>query len=331
MRGLVSVSTDLYQVGPTDSRFSAHLQRVDLRVAGTRRRVIDYRTEMTNHVSVVPSITLNNGRTIPQLGFGVFQIEPEKTAEAVKTALEVGYRHIDTAEMYGNEKEVGQGIRDSGIDRSEVFVTSKLNNGFHEPDDARRAFDRTLNDLGTDYVDLFLIHWPLPTRYDGDFVSTWKTLEEFAKDGRARSIGVSNFQPAHLERLAQETETVPAVNQIEVHPYFVNEDARSHSRNNAIAVEAWSPIAQGKVLDDPTIEKIAQAVGKSTAQVVLRWHLQRGDIIFPKSVTPDRVKANFDIFDFELSDSDIADITALDRGEEGRTGPNPDTFDMIPD
>lgn len=305
--------------------------RVETSSTGNRNRYSINRTEMTNHVSVVPAITLNNGRTIPQLGFGVFQIEPEKTADAVKTALDVGYRHIDTAEMYGNEKEVGQGIRDAGIDRGDVFVTSKLNNGFHEPDAARKAFEKTLQDLGTDYVDLFLIHWPLPTRYDGDFVSTWKTLEEFAKDGRARSIGVSNFQPAHLERLAQESETVPAVNQIEVHPYLVNEEARAYSRNNAIAVEAWSPIAQGKVLDDPAIEKIATATGKSTAQVVLRWHVQRGDIIFPKSVTPDRVKANFDIFDFELSDSDVAAITALDRGEDGRTGPNPDTFDMIPD
>ncbi len=286
---------------------------------------------MTTLVSVVPTITLNNGRTIPQLGFGVFQIEPDKTADAVKTALDIGYRHIDTAEMYGNEKQVGEGIRNSGVDRDEVFVTSKLNNGFHEPDAARKAFEETLRDLGTDYVDLFLIHWPLPTRYDGDFVSTWKTLEEFARDGRARSIGVSNFQPAHLERLAAETDTVPAVNQIEVHPYLVNEKARAASLNNAIAVEAWSPIAQGKVLDDPTIEKIASAVGKSTAQVVLRWHIQRGDIIFPKSVTPDRVKANFDIFDFELSAEDVDSINALDRGEEGRTGPNPDTFDMIPD
>lgn len=286
---------------------------------------------MTALVSVVPTITLNNGQPIPQLGFGVFQIEQGKTAEAVATALDIGYRHIDTAQMYGNEKEVGQGIRDSGIDRSDIFVTSKLNNGFHEPDDARASFQRTLDDLGTDYVDLFLIHWPLPTRYDGDFVSTWKTLEEFAKDGRARSIGVSNFQPAHLDRLIAETDTVPAVNQIEVHPYFVNEEARLYSRDNAIAVEAWSPIAQGKVLDDPAIEKIASASGKSTAQVVLRWHLQRGDIIFPKSVTPERVKSNFDIFDFELSDDDIATITGLDRGEDGRTGPNPDTFDMIPD
>ncbi len=286
---------------------------------------------MTTLVSAVPNITLNNGQAIPQLGFGVFQIEPEKTAEAVKTALDIGYRHIDTAQMYGNEKEVGQGIRDSGVDRADIFVTSKLNNGYHEPDDARRSFEQTLEDLGTDYVDLFLIHWPLPTRYDGDFVSTWKTLEEFAADGRARSIGVSNFQPAHLDKLIAETDTVPAVNQIEVHPYFVNEEARLYSRDNAIAVEAWSPIAQGKVLDDPAIEKIASAAGKSTAQVVLRWHIQRGDIVFPKSVTPERVQSNFDIFDFELSDDDVDAISALDKGEDGRRGPNPDTFDMIPD
>lgn len=282
-------------------------------------------------MSAIPTITLNDGHTIPQLGFGVFQIEPDKTAEAVKTALDIGYRHIDTAQMYGNEKQVGQGIEESGLSRGDVFVTSKLNNGHHRPDDARKAFDTTLSDLGTDYVDLFLIHWPLPTRYDGDFVSTWKTLEEFAKDGRARSIGVSNFQPAHLERLAKETDTVPAVNQIEVHPSLVNEDVRRYGREHGIATEAWSPIAQGKVLDDPVLESIASSTGKSTAQVVLRWHVQRGDIIFPKSVTPDRVRANFDIFDFELGDADMDAITALDRGEDGRTGPNPDTFDMIPD
>ncbi len=282
-------------------------------------------------MSKVPTIELNDGVGIPQLGFGVFQIKPDETAAAVKTALDIGYRHIDTAEMYGNEKEVGQGIRDAGLDRGDVFVTSKLNNGFHKPDDARRAFDETLKKLDSDYVDLFLIHWPLPTLYDGDFVSTWKVFEEFARDGRARSIGVSNFQVAHLDRLANETGTVPSVNQIEVHPYFANDEVRAYGREHGIATEAWSPIAQGRVLDDPVINRIADARDKSPAQVVLRWHIQRGDIVFPKSVTPERVKANFELFDFELDGSDMDAISALDKGESGRNGPNPDTFDYVPD
>ncbi|BBY78705.1 oxidoreductase [Mycolicibacterium parafortuitum] len=281
---------------------------------------------MTN----VPSIELNDGASIPQLGFGVYQVPPEDTAATVQQALEVGYRHIDTAEMYQNEKGVGEGIRNSGIAREDVFVTSKLNNGFHKPDDARRAFDQTLTALGFDYVDLFLIHWPLPTLYDGDFVSTWKTLEEFKKDGRARSIGVSNFQVAHLEKLAQETDTVPAVNQIEVHPYFANNEVRAYGTEHGIATEAWSPIAQGKVLDDPVITRIAEATGKTPAQVVLRWHIQRGDIVFPKSVTLQRIKDNFALFDFELGGEDVEAISALDNGESGRIGPNPDTFDYVP-
>ena len=281
-------------------------------------------------MSNIPTIELNDGTQIPQLGFGVFQIEPARTAEAVKAALKIGYRHIDTAEMYGNEKEVGQGIRDAGLDRADVFITSKLNNGFHQPDDARRAFEETLSALESDYVDLFLIHWPLPTLYGGDFVSTWNVLEEFAKQGRARSIGVSNFQPAHLDRLAAESETIPAVNQIEVHPYFTNEEVREYGGDHGIATEAWSPIAQGRVLNDPVIERIADAAGRSPAQVVLRWHIQRGDIVFPKSVSPDRMKSNFELFDFELDGSDMDAITALDKGEAGRTGPNPDKFDYIP-
>ncbi len=282
-------------------------------------------------MSTIPNLTLNDGTSIPQLGFGVFQIAPDETAAAVRTALEIGYRHIDTAEMYQNEKGVGDGIRDSGIDRNEVYITSKLNNGFHKPDDARRAFDGTIEALGFDYVDLFLIHWPLPGLYDGDFVSTWKTLEEFKKDGRARSIGVSNFGIHHLEQLARDTETVPAVNQIEVHPYFANDELRTYGTDHSILTEAWSPIAQGAVLGDPVIGAIAERLGKSTAQVVLRWHIERGDIVFPKSVTPERIKENTEIFDFELSDSDIDAITALDKGEAGRRGPNPDEFNWIPD
>jgi 2,5-diketo-D-gluconate reductase A len=282
-------------------------------------------------MSTVPSITLNDGNTIPQLGFGVFQIEPEDTAKAVGEALDIGYRHIDTAEGYGNEKEVGEAIRASELDRSEIFVTSKLDNGFHEPDAAREAFDRTLSDLGFDYVDLFLIHWPLPTLYNGDFVSTWKTLEEFHSDGRARSIGVSNFQIEHLERLASETDTVPAVNQIEVHPYLTNDAVRAYGREHGIATEAWSPIAQGGVLEDPTIAQIAEKIGKTPAQVVLRWHIQRGDIVFPKTVTLSRMKENFDLFDFKLDSDNMDAISALDRGEGGRTGPNPDTFAYVAD
>ena len=278
----------------------------------------------------VPTITLNDGHAIPALGYGVYQVPSADTAEAVRSAVEIGYRHIDTAQMHGNERGVGQGIRDAGIERGHVFITSKLNNGFHRPDDARRSFDATLRELGTDYVDLFLIHWPLPTRYDGDFVSTWTTLEGFKADGRARSIGVSNFQIHHLEELARETATVPAVNQIEVHPYFTNDEVRAYGTEHGIATEGWSPIARGAVLGDPVVIRIAKAAGVHPAQVVLRWHIERGDIVFPKSVHPQRMKENFEIFDFELTDEEIEAITALDKGEDGRRGPNPDTFDWIP-
>ena len=281
-------------------------------------------------MTAVPAITLNDGNAIPQLGFGVYQVPPEETARAVGRALEIGYRHIDTAEMYGNEKEVGEAVRASGLDRGDVFVTSKLSNAFHEPEDARQAFDTTLSEIGFDYVDLFLIHWPLPTVYNGDFVSTWKALEEFKQDGRARSIGVSNFQVGHLERLASETDTVPAVNQIEVHPYLTNEAVRDYGREHGIVTEAWSPLAKGGVLEDPAITQIAEKAGKTPAQVVLRWHIQRGDIVFPKSVTPSRMEENFDLFDFELDPSDMEEITALDRGEDGRTGPHPDTYARVP-
>lgn len=278
----------------------------------------------------VPDLALNNNQTIPQLGFGVFKIDPGETAEAVSEALKVGYRHIDTAEMYRNENGVGEAVRASGLDRSEVYITSKLNNGFHRPDDARRAFDGTLEALGSDYVDLFLIHWPLPTLYDGDFVSTWLTLEEFYRQGRARSIGVSNFQVPHLRRLVPESEVIPAVNQIEVHPYLCNEEVRATNAELGIITEAWSPIAKGRVLKDPTVGAIASRLGSMPAQVTLRWHIQRGDIIFPKSTAPARMKENFQIFDFELEPEDMAAISALDRGEEGRTGPHPDIFAYVP-
>jgi 2,5-diketo-D-gluconate reductase A len=273
----------------------------------------------------IPRITLNDGNEIPQLGFGVFKIEPENTAKAVSKALEVGYQHIDAAQMYGNEKEVGEAIEASGLQRDEIFVTSKLGNDVHEPEDARKALVRTLSDLGLDYVDLFLIHWPLPNRYGGDFVSTWKTLEALQRDGRSRSIGVSNFQPAHLERLAAESDTRPAVNQIESHPYLTNDTVRDYCQQRGIAIEAWSPIAKGGVLEDVTVSDVADKVGKTPAQVVLRWHIQLGNIIFPKSVTPSRMEQNFELFDFELEPRDMEAIAELDRGEDGRTGSHPDT------
>jgi 2,5-diketo-D-gluconate reductase A len=275
----------------------------------------------------VPDIKLNDGNTIPQLGFGVFQIDPGETAEAVQRALDVGYRHIDTAEGYRNEAGVGEGFRASGLARDEVFITSKLDNSKHEPDDARAAMDETLSRLGLDHVDLFLIHWPLPTLYDGDYVSTWNVMEEFKADGRARSIGVSNFQVDHLKKLQAECDVVPAVNQIELHPYLLNEEVRAYGESQGIATEAWSPIAQGGVLDDPVITEIASAVDRSPAQVVLRWHIQRDSIVFPKSNTPERIEENFALFDFELGEDAMERITGLDRGEDGRTGPNPDTFD----
>ena len=279
----------------------------------------------------VPDLALHDGTSIPQLGFGVFQVPPPETAATVAQAFEAGYRHIDTAQMYANEAGVGEAIAASGIPRDELYVTTKLNNGFHRPDDARRSLDESLSRLGLDRVDLFLIHWPLPTRYDGDYVTTWRTMAEFVEDGRATSVGVSNFQPDHLDRIVSETGVVPVLNQVEVHPFFGNEDVRAACARRDIAVEAWAPIAQGKVVDDETITGVADRLGRTPAQVALRWHIQRGDIVFPKTVTPERMRENFDIFDFELSDDDMSAITALDRGEAGRGGPHPDEFDMVPD
>ena len=274
----------------------------------------------------VPNITLNNGVEIPQLGFGVFQIPPADTKAATLAALEVGYRHIDTAEMYRNEKAVGEAVRDSGLKREELFVTSKLNNSFHAHDAAMKAFDETLATLDIGYLDLFLIHWPLPAV--GDFVETWKAMIEMHATGRVRAIGVSNFQPAHIRRLLDETDHIPSVNQIEVHPYLTQDDVRAYDFDNGIATEAWSPIAQGEVLDDPVLRAIAERLGRTTAQVTLRWHIQRGDIVFPKSVRRERMVENFEIFDFELTPENVAAISALNRNE--RTGPDPDVNNWVP-
>ena len=276
-------------------------------------------------MNLVPNITLNDGSHIPQLGFGVFQIDESETKEATLTALEVGYRHIDTAEMYGNERGVGEAVRDSGLKRCDVYVTSKLNNSFHARNDAISAFGRSIDTLGLDYLDLFLIHWPLPAV--GDYVETWKAMGEMRASGRVKSIGVSNFQPHHLQRLFDETQIVPAVNQIELHPFLTQDDVRAFNAEHGIVTEAWSPIAQGKVLSDPRLIAIADRIGKSVAQVTLRWHIQRGDVVFPKSVTRSRVVENFSLFDFELTAADISAITAMNRDE--RTGPNPDDFNRL--
>jgi 2,5-diketo-D-gluconate reductase A len=286
------------------------------------------------------TIKLNDGTTIPQLGFGTLNVpandrsgSPEAThatAEVVQEALAVGYRHIDTAQMYGNEAGVGRGIATSDVPRAEVHITSKLSNANHRPDDVRRSFDETLSKLDVEQLDLFLIHWPLPTMYDGDFVATWQAMTELTQDGRLRSTGVSNFQPAHLDRIIQVTGHSPVVNQIEVHPYFRNDAARTATTQYGIVVEAWSPLGQGAILDDEIIGRIASERSRTPAQIVLRWHVQHGHVIFPKSTRRERMAENLAIFDFELTADDIAAIDNLDRGADGRIGPNPDSFDWMP-
>jgi 2,5-diketo-D-gluconate reductase A len=271
-------------------------------------------------------IALNNGVEIPQLGFGTFQVPPPETKAAVLAALGAGYRHIDTAQLYRNELEVGEAVRESGLKREDVFVTSKLSNAYHDPDAAMTAFENTLKTLDLDYVDLFLIHWPMPAV--GDYVETWKAMERMYAGGKVRAVGVSNFQPAHIRRILDSADIIPAVNQIEAHPFLTQDDVRAYNFDNGIVTEAWAPLAKGKVVDDPVIGAIAKRLGKTAAQVTLRWHIQRGDVVFPKSVTPARMTENFAIFDFELTLDDLAAISALNRDE--RAGPDPEQNNRIP-
>ncbi|HLY33811.1 MAG TPA: aldo/keto reductase [Jatrophihabitantaceae bacterium] len=269
------------------------------------------------------SVSLNTGASMPQLGFGVFKVPNHETAKAVATALHAGYRLIDTAAMYGNEEGVGQAIADSGIPRRDLFITTKLNNDAHGRATALRAFEDSRRRLGLDYVDLYLIHWPLPKQ--DKYVETWQALETLYRDGATRAIGVSNFQVAHLQRLLDETDTVPAVNQIELHPYLVQDELRRFHAEHGIVTEAWSPIARGgTLLADPIVVALAAKYARTPAQIVIRWHLQLGNVTIPKSVTPARIQENLDVFDFELADDDVASITGLDRNH--RTGPNPDAF-----
>ncbi|GAB1510640.1 aldo/keto reductase [Actinophytocola sp. KF-1] len=271
----------------------------------------------------VPNITLNNGVEMPQLGFGVFQVPDDETEAAVTAALDAGYRSIDTAKIYGNEEGVAAALAKSGVPRDELFVTTKLWNSDQGYDSALRAFDASLSRLGLEYLDLYLIHWPTPQR--DKYVETWRAFEKLLADGRVRAIGVSNFQPGHLRRLVDETGTVPAVNQVELHPYLTNEAVRAADAEHGIATEAWSPLAKGgDLLAEDVVTSLAKKYDRTAAQVVLRWHLQLGNVVIPKSVTPSRIAENIDVFGFELADDDVAALSGLDRGL--RTGPDPDRF-----
>jgi diketogulonate reductase-like aldo/keto reductase len=277
---------------------------------------------MSTSTSKVPTVRLNDGEEIPQLGFGVFQVPPKDTAEVVTQALDTGYRHIDTAAAYGNEAAVGQAVHAAGLDRDDVYITTKCFNDDHGYEQAKRALRASLDRLEMQHVDLYLIHWPVPAH--DKYVETWQALIDLQKDGLARSIGVSNFQSEHLERIIEETGVTPAVNQVELHPRFQQHGLRREHSERGIATEAWSPLAQGQVLDDPVIGEIAEAQDKSPGQVVIRWHLELGNIVIPKSVTPERIAENFDVFDFHLSEREMSAIEELDAGD--RIGPNPDTF-----
>lgn len=274
------------------------------------------------NVTSIPALTLHDGVEIPQLGFGVFQVPPDETGRAVQTALEIGYRHIDTAAAYRNERGVGEAIAGAGLGRDDIFITTKLWNSEQGYDSTLAAFEKSRERLGLDYVDLYLIHWPVPSR--DLFLDTWRAFEKIHADGGARSIGVSNFRVEDLERLQREAEMLPTVNQIELHPNLQQSELRAWHADHGIATEAWSPLAQGALLSDPTIETIAARRQRTPAQTILRWHLQLGNIVIPKSVTPERIRENFDLFEFELSEDDLAAIARLDSGE--RIGPDPGTF-----
>ncbi|MBB4934998.1 diketogulonate reductase-like aldo/keto reductase [Lipingzhangella halophila] len=274
-------------------------------------------------MSSIPAVTLNNGRSMPQVGFGVFQVPDAETDAVVATALEAGYRSIDTATLYKNEEGTGRAIAASGLPREDLFVTTKLWNTDQGYDAALRAFDTSLAKLGLEYVDLYLIHWPAPAR--DTYVETWRAFERIRSEGRAKSIGVSNFQPAHLKRLMDETDTVPAVNQIELHPRLQQPTLREFHAANGIVTEAWSPLGQGKgLLDDPTLTRVADRHGVSPAKVALRWSIQLGNVVIPKSATPSRIRDNLDLFGFELDSEDMSTLAAMDAGE--RVGPDPDTL-----
>jgi 2,5-diketo-D-gluconate reductase A len=277
---------------------------------------------MSFSTSQVPTIPLRGDIEIPQLGFGVFQVPPEETAEAATRALLAGYRHIDTAAGYRNEAGVGQAIHAAGLERDDVFVTTKCANDDHGFDQSQRALRDSLDRLEMEHVDLYLIHWPVPSQ--DRYVETWEGLIEAQKHGLTRAIGVSNFQPAHLERIIGETGVTPAVNQIELHPRLQQHGLRREHADLGIVTEAWSPLAKGQVLDDPTIVEIAKTHERTPAQVVIRWHVQLGNVVIPKSVTPERIEENFAVFDFHLTEAEMAGIEQLDVGE--RTGPDPDTF-----
>lgn len=282
-----------------------------------------------SQVSTNPDIKLNDGVTIPQLGFGVFQVPPENTQEVVAEALDCGYRSIDTAAGYRNEEGVGAAIAASGLARDEVFVTTKLANPDQGYDSTLAAFDASMDKLGLDVLDLYLVHWPCPDR--GEFINTWRAFQELQQAGRIRSIGVSNFLPHHFEQLFDATEVVPSVNQIELHPYLQQQELRDFHARHGIVTEAWSPIAQGDVLGDPAIVEIAERHGATPAQVILRWHLQLGNIVIPKSVTPSRMRENLGALEINLSEEDMAAFAKLEKGENGRRGFHPDRFNGYPE